>query len=263
MKLEIQNFNKEIKSYDEQHLTLLNKKLLEYEKYNRALLEKVKDLNEEKTKIYREENEKFETIKNKCEEFKQDVIAKFEVTDTDIIRKENETLREKLAEYKEHSKMIEESIKAQLDFKEKQVSLIEDGLTSQLGPKLIEFEEQNEKLKTENSLEKLNDLQNILSKFHSNFEVGKKEFEKKAQELFRLTKENKELKSLDPIHLIKENDKIKVELDSLVTENKKTSFFSSMERLKLVYLTVEKVLNCTYLQDKKYINNLFALDNPH
>lgn len=232
MKLEIQNFNKEIKSYDEQHLTLLNKKLLEYEKYNRALLEKVKDLNEEKSKIYHEENEKFETIKNKCEEFKLDVIKKFEVTDTEIIRKENETLREKLAEYKEHSKMIEESIKSQLDFKEKQVCLIEDGLNEQLGPKLNEFEEQNEKLKTENSvlkqefnenLEKLNDLQDLLSKFHSNFEVGKKEFEKKAQELFRLTKENKELKSLDPIHLIKENDKIKVELDSLVTENKKIS----------------------------------------
>ena len=36
-----------------------------------------------------------------------------------------------------------------------------------------------------------------------------------------------------------------------------------MERLKLVYLTVEKVLNCTYLLDKKYINNIFALNNPH
>jgi ATP-binding cassette subfamily F protein 3 len=45
------------KAYDEQHLTLLNKKLLEYDKYNKALLDKVKELNEEKSQIQKEEIE--------------------------------------------------------------------------------------------------------------------------------------------------------------------------------------------------------------
>ena len=59
----------------------------------------MKELNEEKSQIQKEEIDKFETISKKCDEFKQDVIAKFETTDTDIIRKENENLREKLIEY--------------------------------------------------------------------------------------------------------------------------------------------------------------------
>jgi hypothetical protein len=230
-KIDIQNFHKGIKIYDDQNVAL-NKKILEYEKYNKTLLERVKEMTDERNVIQKEESEKFETIRNKCEEFKQDVIGKFEVTDTDIIRKENETLREKLTEYKEHSKMIEESIRAQMDFKEKQFALIEDGLTSQINPKLFEFDEQNEKLKNENedlktefneNLDKINQLQEIISKFHSNFEIGKKEFEKKAGELFRLTKENKELRSFDPTNLINENQNKKRELDILVSENKKLS----------------------------------------
>lgn len=228
LKLECQIFSKEIKIYEEQNVSL-NKKLVEYEKYNKALLEKVKDITDEKNNIQKEELEKFETIKGKCDDFKQDVISKFEVTDTDIIRKENETLREKLTEYKDHSKMIEDSIKAQMDFKEKQLNLIEDGLTSQLNPKLNEFDEQNDKLKKENdelkeefnsNLERINNLQDSITKFHSNFEIGKKEFEKKAQELFKLTKENRELKSFDPTNLQNELQNKKSQLEVIITENK-------------------------------------------
>ena len=93
MKVAIQNFNKEIKSLEENNSTI-TKKIIEYEKYNRTLLEKVKEIGEEKIQIEKEEHDKCETIRQKCDEFKQDVIAKFEVTDTDLIRKENETLKE-------------------------------------------------------------------------------------------------------------------------------------------------------------------------
>jgi hypothetical protein len=231
IKLAINNLNREIKSLEDNHSTL-TKKVIEYEKYNKSLLEKVKEINEEKDQLEKDEHEKCETIRQKCEEFKRDVVSKFQVTDTDLIRKENDTLKEKLKEYQDHSKLIEESIKQQLEFKDEQLHLIEDGLSAQLNPKLNDFEGQNEKLKAENmelrkeyndNIQELNELQELLSKFYSNFEIGKKEFEKKAQELFKLTKENKELKSLDPTSIIEETSKYKLELDSLVRVNKEIS----------------------------------------
>lgn len=225
---ENQNYTRDLRLFEEQN-PLMSNKIQEYEKYNKMLLEKVKEFNETKAQIINQENEKTKTILGKCEEFKQDCINKFQVDEVEQVKKENESLREKLDEYKKNAKLIEDGMKEQIDMKDKQSSEMESGLENQISPTLKELETQNEKFKNENvelvqeinSLRATgNDLTRSLDKFNSTFESTKKDFEKKTQELIKLMKENKELKMMDPNSLNKDNESFKKELDSIVSQNK-------------------------------------------
>jgi hypothetical protein len=203
--------------------------LIEFEKHNKTLLEKVKELNEEKARIQIEERARREEIESKCEDFKNDVIAKFKSTDTEVIRADNESLRQKLEEYKENTKQITENLQMQLELKDMQNANFEEEFRTQITSKFDELKEQTEKFGLENSElrkeyntvhSKFEQLTSALGKFHQKFEVGKKEFEKRAQEIFNLTKENRQLKVKDIEEINKENAKVKLELDSIISENK-------------------------------------------
>ncbi len=190
------------------------------------LLQKVKEFNDEKTLIINSETEKYETIKSKCEEFKNECVSKFQIKEIESLKKENDNLKIKLEEYKNQSKMIEDGIKEHVNLKDKQTALLENG---DISPTMKDMEKQNEKFMEENielrkEMEELKEqaknISNGLAKYNSDFEGMKKEYEKKANELIMVVRQNKELKQVDPVSISKENEKVKEDLNEIVKGNK-------------------------------------------
>lgn len=48
----------------------------------------------------------------------------------------------------------------------------------------------------------------------------------------------------------------------VVSENGRTSLFSQMERIKLVYSTLEKTLNVNFIIDSNFLTKIFPLNDP-
>jgi len=220
---------KDLKSTHELLLAQENK-FVEVEKHNKLLLEKVKEMNEEKSLAEKEEKIKREDIQKKCEDFKNDVVSKFQSTDVTAIQADNQNLKNKLEEYKENTKKITENLELQLKMKETQNLNFEEQFKTQISSKFNELKDQTDKfekenvdlkLEYENAVKKFNNLSGSISKFHSRFDQGKKEFEKSLQEIFKLTKENRELKLKDLSELEKENSRVKLELEAIIADNKR------------------------------------------
>jgi len=95
-KKSIEEYGKKNKDIAE-NTNLLIRKYEEFEKYNKNLLEKIKELNEEKKKIEIDENEKKKEIEKKCEDFKNDVKEKFSgnFPDMDKLKEDNDDLQSK------------------------------------------------------------------------------------------------------------------------------------------------------------------------
>ena len=79
------NLENQIKTRDTKYsnelFTAQEVKFIEVEKHNKMLLEKVKEMNEEKLRVGKEEKARREDIQKKCEDFKIDVVNKFQSTD--------------------------------------------------------------------------------------------------------------------------------------------------------------------------------------
>lgn len=228
MSIQNQIQSKELKSSQEL-LTAQENKFLEIEKHNKMLLERVKEMNEDKSRVEKEEKKRSEDILKKCEDFKQDVVSKFKGTDIETILADNENLKSKLEEYKENTLKITENLQLQLKMKEAQNENFEQTFKTQITSKFDElkdqadkFEKENKELKLEyeNGIKKFNKASASISRYHSRFDVAKKEFEKDLQEIYKLTKENRELKMKDLSELERENEKTEMEVEGLVKNNK-------------------------------------------
>lgn len=172
-----------------ENTNLLIRKFEEFEKYNKNLLEKIKELNEEKKKIEIDENEKKKEIEKKCEDFKNDVKEKFSgnFPDMDKLKEDNEYLQTKLDEYLENTEKIRENIMQQIQLKEEQTLETEKKTDEDIKKKLSEHEkscnlirEDNKKLHTESTKLKNDANEKIekINKIAKNFDYKKKEYEK-------------------------------------------------------------------------------------
>jgi hypothetical protein len=219
---------KVVKSTSEGNLAL-DKQLYDLESYNKAVLEKIKAMNEEKVQILNDEAIRREDVIKRCDDFKKDVQQKFDVADIETIKKENDNLREKLNEYKEGTKQIQENLEAQLDLKEKTNSEFQENFKTQVQGKLDELLSQSDKFVNENTelknelkiyQNKYEEMSSTISKFNTTFDSAKKEFEKIMQNILKLTKENRELKPYDMKEIKNQHEIIKQELDVTISANK-------------------------------------------
>jgi chromosome segregation ATPase len=167
---------------------LLTKKMNEFEVYNRALLEKIKELNKEKDEILISENKKKLEIEKKCEDFKKEVVNKFEkqLPEINKLKEDNEFLRNKVVEYKTSTEEIRNSIESQINSNEEDLLKFEDEFRKNMKENLKNLEENTNKFLLENSelksqlinyYKKYEELSNRVSKFTSSFDSGKKELE--------------------------------------------------------------------------------------
>merc|ERR1711976_543646 len=117
--------------------------------------------------------------------------------------------------------------------------MIEKGEISQT---FKDMEVQNEKYLVENTelkeeMESLKDkakeISDSLSKYNSEFEQMKKEYEKRSTELYKVMRQNKELKGCDPSEINKESEILKKELDTIVSNNKTLNEKIASEKEKL------------------------------
>ena len=168
---------------------LLSRKYTEFELYNKNLLEKIKELNDEKKKIEVDETEKRKEIEKKCEEFKKEVKEKFtgNFPEIDKLKDDNIFLQTKLDEYRENTEKIRDNILAQLKLRDEATMEAEKKTKDELKEKMKEVEKGNTSLKEENK--KLanevsilrDDANNKITKIHKigkDFDGKKKEFER-------------------------------------------------------------------------------------
>jgi hypothetical protein len=167
----------------------VNFKIQTIEKNNKILLDKVKEVTDEKNIKIIEEKEKREELQRKCEEFRKDVDEKFskDVIDKDQIIKDNDNLRTKLEEYKTNMEAIKANLEEQIDNKDKQANEFQVDFKSQIQTKIDEMLTHSEKLTNENKTiregvlfyqKKIEELAHSMGSFTSTFENSKKEFEK-------------------------------------------------------------------------------------
>jgi len=168
---------------------LLSRKYSEFEIYNKNLLEKIKELNEEKKKIEVDETEKRKEIEKKCEEFKKDVKEKFSgnFPEIDKLKQDNIFLQTKLDEYRENTEKIRDNILAQLKLRDEATMEAEQKTKSELREKMHDVEKGNTSLKEENKklAHEVSNLRNDanqkiarIQKIGKDFDTKKKEFEK-------------------------------------------------------------------------------------
>jgi hypothetical protein len=177
--------NKEIA----ENTNLLIIKYEEFEKYNKNLLEKIKELNEEKKKIEVDENEKKKEIEKKCEDFKNDVKEKFSgnFPDMEKLKEDNNYLQSKLDEYLENTEKIRENIMQQIQLKEEATLETKKKSDEEIKMKLSMHEnscnnirEENKKLSAESTKLRndANDKVDKINKIAKDFDIKKKEYEK-------------------------------------------------------------------------------------
>ena len=83
---------------------LINRRYIEVDNYKQGLYAKIKELNKEKIKIFREENEKLLEIQKKCENFKRDIYDKFntDIPQYEKLQEKNILLKNKIEEIKKN-----------------------------------------------------------------------------------------------------------------------------------------------------------------
>jgi chromosome segregation ATPase len=166
-----------------------NLKIQTIERNNKLLLEKVKEVTDEKNGKIQEEKEKREQLERKCEEFKKDVDEKFskDVIDKEQIIEDNNKLRVKLEEYKVNMEAIKANLEEQIDDKNKQANDFETDFKTQIQSKMDEMLSHTQGLTSENKAlrsevmiyqKKIEESANSMGSYTTNFENLKKEFEK-------------------------------------------------------------------------------------
>jgi hypothetical protein len=187
-KKSIEEYGKKNKEIAE-NTNLLIRKYEEFEKYNKNLLEKIKELYEEKKKIEVDENEKKKEIEKKCEDFKNDVKEKFSgnFPDMEKLKEDNNYLQSKLDEYLENTEKIRENIMQQIQLKEEATLETKKKSDEEIKMKLSMHEnscnnirEENKKLSAESTKLRndANDKVDKINKIAKDFDIKKKEYEK-------------------------------------------------------------------------------------
>lgn len=168
---------------------LLTRKYNEFDNYNKNLLEKIKELNEEKKKIEFDENEKKKEIEKKCLDFKNEVTEKFSgnFPEVDKLKEDNDYLQLKLDEYRENTEKIRDNILSQLKLRDEQTLETEKKTKTELREKMKEIEKGSGSIKDENKKltvevtglrDNANKTISKIQKIGKDFENKKKEFEK-------------------------------------------------------------------------------------
>ena len=120
------------------------------DKFNKSVLQKIKQITEDKVKLVEIEENKTKEIAEQCEKFKAEYIEKFNSASVETIKKDNVELERKLNECRESTKKIQESIDAQHDLRDNKKMDLESLFTSHLTEKLDSLKKQSNEYKTEN-----------------------------------------------------------------------------------------------------------------
>ena len=187
-KTSIENLTKKNRELYES-TNLLTRKYNEFDNYNKNLLEKIKELNEEKKKIEHDENEKKKEIEKKCLDFKNEVTEKFSwnFPEVDKLKEDNDYLQVKLDEYRENTEKIRDNILSQLKLRDEQTLETEKKTKTELREKMKEIEKGSGSIKDENKKltvevtglrDNANKTISKIQKIGKDFENKKKEFEK-------------------------------------------------------------------------------------
>ena len=94
-KIAIENEN--IKTYYLNAQTV-DKQYNELDAYNKTILQKIKEISQDKIKIAELEEAKTKEIGEQCENFKKEFLEKFNSTSCEVIKKDNDELAKKLEE---------------------------------------------------------------------------------------------------------------------------------------------------------------------
>lgn len=167
----------------------LRKRNEEFDSYNKALLGKIKELTGEKDEVIASETKRKNDIEKKCEEFRNDVVAKFQnqVPEKDKLREDNDYLRTKVQEYKASTDEIRINIESQLRLNEKDLQAFEDDFRKNMKNSVKNLEENANKFLIENNElknqiisynKKYEDLSGGCRKFNTSFDVAKRELER-------------------------------------------------------------------------------------
>ena len=229
--------NENIKTYYLNAQTV-DKQYNELDAYNKTILQKIKEISEDKIKIAELEESKTKEMSEQCEKFKKEFLEKF-TTSCETIQKNNDELAKKLDECMVATQKIKETIEAQHDLKNNKKMDLESILTSQITDRLNsltsqsnDFKKENEKLHNELEEEEIRrkQLNEELKKKTRLFENQKKKYEKIMRDLISIQKENNELKRIDAVSMKKEIEKNQEKLEELVKKNKELQ--SKIKELK-------------------------------
>ena len=230
--------NENIKTYYLNAQTV-DKQYNELDAYNKTILQKIKEISEDKVKIAELEESKTKEISEKCEQFKKEFLEKFNSTSCETIKKDNDELAKKLEECMVATQKIKETIDEQHDLKNNKKMDLESIFTTQITEKLNsltsqsnDFKKENEKLHNELEAEEIRSkqLNEEMKKKTRMFETQKKKYEKIMRDLISIQKENNELKRIDAVSMKKEIEKNKETLEELVKKNKELQ--SKIKELK-------------------------------
>ena len=181
----------------------LDKDYDELNNYNNTLINKIKEIKQEKEKLIELEKKQTEETITQCEKFKKEYQKKFDEVSTENIMRDNEELKKKLKECEESKQKIKENIDSQKEMKEKQnldfKTLFEDQIQGKLEAinyQSENFEEENEKIREQIRKErmKFESFNDKMKKFNQNFEKAKKKYTKIMNDMLSIKKENQELK---------------------------------------------------------------------
>ena len=230
--------NENIKTYYLNAQTV-DKQYNELDAYNKTILQKIKEISEDKIKIAELEESKTKEMSEQCEKFKKEFLEKFNTTSCETIQKNNDELAKKLDECMVATQKIKETIETQHDLKNNKKMDLESILTSQITDRLNsltsqsnDFKKENEKLHNELEEEEIRrkQLNEELKKKTRLFENQKKKYEKIMRDLISIQKENNELKRIDAVSMKKEIEKNQEKLEELVKKNKELQ--SKIKELK-------------------------------
>ena len=206
-----------------------NQHVDEIENYNTDIIKKIKEINEEKSKIEEKLKKNYEDTKVQCDKFKEEYQKKYDEISNEAIIKENEELKVKIKECEENTNKIKQNINEQMEMRKKQSDDITSMLNGQINTKLSEinketdkFDEENEKLQKEIEIEKekFGDNPDLMKDFNKKFDKAKKEYEKTFKDFIQITQEHQKLRELDPVSIQEEININKAKLDQLVKNNK-------------------------------------------
>ena len=206
-----------------------NQHVDEIENYNTDIIKKIKEINEEKSKIEEKLKKNYEDTKVQCDKFKEEYQKKYDEISNEAIIKENEDLKVRIKECEENTNKIKQNINEQMEMRKKQSDDITSMLNGQINTKLSEinketdkFDEENEKLQKEIEIEKekFGDNPDLMKDFNKKFDKAKKEYEKTFKDFIQISQEHQKLRELDPVSIQEEININKAKLDQLVKNNK-------------------------------------------
>ena len=115
--------------------------MAELEKVNKLSLQRLQALNDEKKKLLKEEQSKFNEINQKCENFIKDFKSKIEASapDKETLVNENEKLKAQLQEAISNAKELKETLENQMKEKEMKTQKIENELRNDIKTNMEEL----------------------------------------------------------------------------------------------------------------------------